>query len=260
MIDTIKQKLSEIEKTHDVKILFAAESGSRAWDFASPDSDYDVRFIYARPYTDYLKLNPSRDVIELPINDDLDINGWDVKKALSLLNKSNISIFEWFGSPIRYKTSEWSDRLEDALPDLFNPREAVYHYYRMAKKCDIAALDIDHVSVKKYLYALRAGLAADYIIRNKTVPPIKFFDLVCAYPDMNPDIRKMILYLRDLKSYSCEDNKVPKNLTLNQFIHTLIDNAHENVNLMRTPYSEDTFNAQMAYLDRMMLNALDIRE
>ena len=260
MIDVIKQKLSEIEKTHDVKILFAAESGSRAWDFASPDSDYDVRFIYARPYTDYLKLNPSRDVIELPINDDLDINGWDVKKALSLLNKSNISIFEWFGSPIRYKTSEWSDSLEGTLPDLFNPREAVYHYYRMARKCDMTALDNDHVSVKKYLYALRAGLAADYIIRNKTVPPIKFFDLVLEYPGIDPDIRKTILYLMELKSYSCEDNKVPKNLELNVFIHSLIGKASENADSMKTEYSEDTFNAQMAYLNRMMLNALDIRE
>lgn len=95
----IKEKLLEIEQRESCRILLAVESGSRAWGFASPDSDYDVRFIYVRDKDSYLKLNRSRDVIELPINDVLDINGWDVDKTLKLLHNSNPTVFEWFSSP-----------------------------------------------------------------------------------------------------------------------------------------------------------------
>ena len=92
--ETIIRKLHEIEKTENVRILLAVESGSRAWGFASPDSDYDVRFIYVRPKEDYLRLEKIRDVIELPLDDVLDINGWDLQKALRLLYKSNPTLFE----------------------------------------------------------------------------------------------------------------------------------------------------------------------
>ena len=78
----IKQKLNEIEKIENVQIIMAVESGSRAWGFASPDSDYDVRFIYVREAEDYLKLKPLRDVIEWQLDEVYDISGWDLKKAL----------------------------------------------------------------------------------------------------------------------------------------------------------------------------------
>ena len=84
----IHEKLHEIEKRENCRILLAVESGSRAWGFASTDSDYDVRFIYVRDKESYLKLNRPRDVIELPINDVLDINGWDVEKTLKLLESN----------------------------------------------------------------------------------------------------------------------------------------------------------------------------
>ena len=98
----IVQRLHEIEEREHVRILLAVESGSRAWGFASPDSDYDVRFLYVRTMTDYLRLDPVRDVIEQPINDLLDMNGWDLQKALRLLYKSNPTLFEWLKSPIVY--------------------------------------------------------------------------------------------------------------------------------------------------------------
>ena len=95
MRELILEKLKQIEKDHHVKILLAIESGSRAWGFASPDSDYDVRFIYVGSKNDYLRLDERRDVIELPINEELDINGWDLPKALRLFYKSNPTLFEW---------------------------------------------------------------------------------------------------------------------------------------------------------------------
>ena len=98
MIARIKDKLLEIEKTEHVKILLAVESGSRAWGFASPDSDYDVRFIYIRPKEDYLKLNEPKDVIEWQLDEVLDINGWDIKKALIQFRRKSSSLFLRYSS------------------------------------------------------------------------------------------------------------------------------------------------------------------
>ena len=102
MKDIILRELKKIEAQENVKIIMAIESGSRAWGFASPDSDYDVRFIYVRKEEDYLKLEKTRDVIEWKLDDVLDINGWDIKKALQLLHNSNPTVFEWCASPIVY--------------------------------------------------------------------------------------------------------------------------------------------------------------
>ena len=106
----IPEKIAEIEQKENVKILHCVESGSRAWGFSSPDSDFDVRFIYVRPKEFYLRLDQTRDVIEWQLDDVLDINGWDLKKALTLLYKSNPTLFEWNNSPIVYKTTpEWAE-------------------------------------------------------------------------------------------------------------------------------------------------------
>ena len=110
MKEIILNKLKEIEEKENVKIIHCIESGSRAWGFASPDSDYDVRFIYMRPIEYYLRLDETRDVIEWQLDDTLDINGWDLQKLFKLLYKSNPTVFEWNGSSIVYKTTdEWQN-------------------------------------------------------------------------------------------------------------------------------------------------------
>ena len=119
----IKEKLGEIEKQENIRILFAVESGSRAWGFASQDSDYDVRFIYVRQKEDYLKLEAVRDVIELSIDDILDINGWDLQKTLRLLYKSNPILFEWFSSPIIYMETEFADQFRSIMANFFQANE-----------------------------------------------------------------------------------------------------------------------------------------
>ena len=106
----IQEALRKIEKQEGVRILYAVESGSRAWGFASPDSDYDVRFIYVRPAGDYLRLDEIRDVIEWQMDEVLDINGWDLRKALRQFARGNATLFEWSGSPEIYKTTrDWED-------------------------------------------------------------------------------------------------------------------------------------------------------
>ena len=133
MREKIQAQLRRIEVQEKVRILFAAESGSRAWGFASPDSDYDVRFIYIRSQQDYLKLKPDRDVIELPLDPVLDINGWDLQKTLRLLYKSNPTLFEWISSPIIYLETAFAGRLRNLAGNYFFPKKAIYHYISMAE-------------------------------------------------------------------------------------------------------------------------------
>ena len=107
---SIKEKLSQIEARENIRIIYACESGSRAWGFASPDSDYDVRFIFVRPVEDYLRVKELPDYIDAELNEVYDINGWDLKKFFKQLYKSNPVIFEWADSPIVYRTSEEWER------------------------------------------------------------------------------------------------------------------------------------------------------
>ena len=159
MEQIIRQRLYEIEKTQNVRILFAVESGSRAWGIASPDSDYDVRFIYVRPKNDYLRLDELRDVIELPIDDELDINGWDLKKALALLYRSNPTLFEWLSSPVIYLKTRFSEDFKELAADYFSKKKSLYHYVSMAKGNYRGYLKGDIVKAKKYFYVLRPVLA-----------------------------------------------------------------------------------------------------
>lgn len=110
----IREKLREIEEKEQVFILLAVESGSRAWGIASPDSDYDVRFIYVRKPEDYLRLDPVKDVIEWQLDEVLDINGWDLKKALIQFQRGNAALFEWAQSPIVYQKSLSWDKVYEA--------------------------------------------------------------------------------------------------------------------------------------------------
>jgi predicted nucleotidyltransferase len=134
MIDTISSQLKMIEESYQVRILYALESGSRAWGFASLDSDYDVRFLYVHPVEWYLSIRDQRDVIEIPITDSLDINGWDLKKALKLFCKSNSPLLEWLRSPIVYRDVEGlAESLRNLIPTCFSPKNGMYHYLHMAK-------------------------------------------------------------------------------------------------------------------------------
>ena len=132
MREIILEKLKDIETKENVRILLAVESGSRVWGFASPDSDYDVRFIYVRPREDYLRLEKARDVIELPLEGELDINGWDLDKTLRLLRASNPTLFEWFSSPIVYRDTEFADEFRSVMQEYFSSKRGLSHYLSMA--------------------------------------------------------------------------------------------------------------------------------
>ena len=192
--EEIGEKLKEIEEKENVKILHCVESGSRAWGFASPDSDYDVRFIYVHQADWYLKLEKTRDVIEWQLDDVLDINGWDLKKTLTLLHSSNPTIFEWNQSPIVYKTtSEWKV-VSDIINNYFVQKSGLHHYLSTAKGNYREYLKGDIVRVKKYFYVLRPILACKCILKNQTPPPMLFSELTdaCLEEEMKEPVRELL--------------------------------------------------------------------
>ena len=167
--------LRRLEADHDVKVLFACESGSRGWGFASPDSDYDVRFIYVNRLSWYLTVEAGRDVIEQPISGDLDVNGWDLRKTLQLLRQSNPTLLEWLRSPIVYsEEADAAARLRALAEEGFSAVRGYHHYVSMAKKNFREHLRGEEVRYKKYLYVLRPLLAARWIRDRRGVPPMRF--------------------------------------------------------------------------------------
>ena len=179
----IPAKLKEIEERENIRILHCIESGSRAWGFASPDSDYDVRFIYVRPPEFYLRLDKTRDVIEWQLDDTLDINGWDIRKALQLLHNSNPTLFEWNNSPIVYRTTpEWAE-LSTLILRYFQSKTGLYHYLSTARRNYREFLRGEQVRLKKYFYVLRPLLACLWILEKQTPPPMAFSALAAECLD-----------------------------------------------------------------------------
>jgi predicted nucleotidyltransferase len=175
MKENIVKELKKIENEEQVKILFAVESGSRVWGFPSKDSDYDVRFIYLHHPEWYLSIYEKRDVIEYPINNLLDIGGWDIRKALRLLKRSNPALMEWISSPIVYlEQFSFLEQLKDLMVYHFSPKASMYHYLHMAIGNYNDYLQHEKVRIKKYFYVLRTILACTWLENNKTMPPIEF--------------------------------------------------------------------------------------
>lgn len=232
MVDKIKEKLNEIEKRENVKILHCVESGSRAWGFASPDSDYDVRFIYIRPKEFYLRLDDPRDVIEWQLDDTLDVNGWDVKKALQLLNKSNPTLFEWNSSPIVYRTTDDWQKISSVINDFFTQKAGLYHYLSTAKGNYREYLKGETVKLKKYFYVLRPILACKWIIDKGTPPPMLFSVLMNEYLDesVKPDVLKLL----DIKINSPEIQTGPRFEKINEYVEKTICEVEEIINSMPT--------------------------
>lgn len=202
----IQSKLTALEAKYDVQILFAIESGSRAWGFPSPDSDYDVRFIYAHQPDWYLSIEPKRDVIELPIDGDWDINGWDIRKALGLLIKPNPVMLEWLSSPIQYRWNEVvCERLKTFAAKTTYGESCLHHYRNLAtKQWDKHVRDNTDVNLKKYFYILRPALAISWIKHvPNTPPPMNLHELV-AGQNLSSGLIGHIETLLDLKSKAKE--------------------------------------------------------
>lgn len=179
MKEKITACLRMVEREYGVRVLFAVESGSRAWGFASPNSDWDVRFIYAHPQDWYLSVHERRDVIERMLPDDIDLSGWDLRKAMRLFYKSNPPLLEWLDSPHIYmEQGILRGLMLNARDAMFKPEAGVYHYLAMARRNWKEYLQGYEVRLKKYLYVLRPLLACSYIEREGKMAPMRFADLL----------------------------------------------------------------------------------
>lgn len=193
----IDQLWDHLEGEQGLEILFACEAGSRAWGFASPDSDYDVCFIFRRPFWDNFRVLPDPDTVDGPRLDGLDASGWDVRKALALLAKSNAALLEWLHSPVIYRAEKsFLEDLRALARDFFEPRVLVQHYTGMARTLCGRDLGADRATAKEYLHALRACLSARHVLEQGTPPPVKFRDLLNA---VEGDVRTAIEELRQQK-------------------------------------------------------------
>lgn len=236
MKNLIIDKLSEIGQSQNVEILYACESGSRAWGFASPDSDYDVRFIYIHSEDHYLGIDEQRDVIELPINELLDISGWELRKTLRLFRKSNAPLFEWLQSPVIYSQHDgFTSELKDLMPRYFSPRAMVHHYLSMAKGVFEGELSTETVKLKKYFYALRPILACRWILEKGNVPPMELGKLRVL---LENDLQGIVDDLLRQKSQVDEKFLIKSIKELNDFIRAQIDYCESNVPVLNSTASD----------------------
>lgn len=220
MKETILSHLNEIESTENIRIVYACESGSRAWGFPSADSDYDVRFLYVRPAEWYLSIDEKRDVIERPINDGLDICGWDLKKALRLFRKSNPPLLEWLGSPIIYlEKHSVAEKMRRLAAEHYSPTACLYHYLHMARGNFREYLQGDEVRVKKYFYVLRPILAMNWIERGLGIVPTDFNVLVDQLV-MDPELRSEIDRLLAAKRAGAELDRGPRIAPISEFVES----------------------------------------
>lgn len=250
MREKIQEQLRRIEEAENIKILLAVESGSRAWGFASPDSDYDVRFIYIRRLEDYLRLDAIRDVIELPINDVLDINGWDLQKTLRLLHKSNPTLFEWFSSPIVYQKTEFADKFRDLMMHYFSSKKTMYHYVSMAEGNYREYLKGDLVRAKKYFYVLRPVLACQWILDWGTPPPMLFSELLKA--ELPVELIDVVNQLLELKMNSPEVKLVKRISEINEYLDESIPSIKRAVRLLEDSLTPDWNELNQLFLQELM--------
>ena len=193
MLFLVPRKLKEIEKEYGVRILYAAESGSRAWGTNSETSDFDVRFIYIRPREDYLRLEGMRDVLEFPIADGWDMCGWDLTKTLRLLHNSNSQVYEWFASPVVYVDEGFSDRFRPVLDACFSMKTTVNHYLHQADLKGKKRQRTDEPKVKHYLYSLQHIAAAQWVLQHHGPVPVSFRMLMEDLPASIREYAEMLL-------------------------------------------------------------------
>ena len=201
----VMEKLHELEEKEHVRTLYAAETGSRAWGFPSKDSDWDVRFIYVHPLSWYVSVASGRDVIEYMSDDRLlDLVGWDIKKALTMLRRCTPSLNEWLNSPLPYYIDqEFLDRVKSLENDTFYAKRGMYHYYSLALNVAKEKLEGHDCRMKPFLYYLRGLLACRWIEKYMTPPPVFFHELMQA-TILDKDVKSKVESLVNLKRESEE--------------------------------------------------------
>lgn len=227
MRDRILKEIQKVKEERNIRILFACESGSRGWGFASPNSDYDVRLVYMNPREDYFKINEPKDNFVLPIVDELDINGWEIRKFLRMIAKSNATPLEWLQSPIIYEEEEGEkEKLMQLVKEHFIPKSTVHHYLGLASNSLKRGLAGELIDIKKYFYVLRPLLAARWIVEQGTVPHMVFENLRTTLSGKD-ELQAAIDELLVRKAKAMEGDFTTPIPIIQDFIHNEIDRCTE---------------------------------
>lgn len=198
MHDLIVTKLTEIEKERHIKLLYVIESGSRAWGFPSTNSDYDVRGIFLNPYDNYLSVDEPKETFEWIENEWFDVGGWDLRKTLRLLRRSNSVLLEWLQSPITYKTyNNIQAELLELATHYYQPKAALYHYRGVAKTTGNNFAN-EPIRLKKWFYVVRSLIAAYWAVTESTIPPMQLEKLLVKLPsDTQQEIKELVIFKQD---------------------------------------------------------------
>jgi len=233
MHSTILSHLEDIERKHNVRVLLAVESGSRARGLFSDESDWDLRFVYVNSLDWYLNVNEGRDVIEEMFDDDIDMVGWELRKTLRLFQKSNPSLMEWLHSPVIYRADEvFLSRMRALEPKYFNPIKTMYHYESLYIKHDKRYLQDSANPLKRFLHYLRGILSCRWLEEHKTMPPVLFSELVQATVE-NDSIRQKINELIALKQQTKQNDNLEVDASLVEYARHLADHFEQTISSYR---------------------------
>jgi len=226
MEEKIKKYLSDLEKEKGIEILLACETGSRAWGFPSPDSDFDVRIIYKHDKDWYLSLTEEKDTIEYFLeNNEIDISGWDLRKSLRLLAKSNPPLLERIQSPIIYKVDkEFLTGINSVAQKTYSRIATIHHYLSMAKKAFEEVTNTEEYKLKSFFYALRASVACLWILEKEEIPPIEFGKMLNRL-DFPANLKTRIGELIEIKSTISETYRHQGETVLIEFMKACIQRS-----------------------------------
>lgn len=227
MHDRIEEKLHQLELEKKIRVLFSCESGSRAWGFPSPDSDYDVRLVYTHDIAWHLQIGKTRDTIEQLQPGDIDLGGWELKKALTLFASCNLPLNEWLGSPTAYReTGSFRTDVMNLIPEYFNGRKALHHYFSLAANTSKKELFGSEIRIKKLFYILRPVYACLWILRSHTMPPTTFPAMLqqgLAIRNIEAEIQEMMR----AKETAIECDKVTLSPSFENWIQTSLTEIEE---------------------------------
>lgn len=247
----IARRLRAVEQERGLRILFACESGSRAWGFASTNSDFDVRFIYTMPVESYLQLRPPKDAFDLHTDGDYDLAGWDIRKTAELMRKSNPPLLEWLDSPIIYEADgHISSRLIELRETYFDPKKTAFHYLSLAAGIWKKYLADDPTPKrKKYLYILRPLACIRFIELHNAQPPT-LFDRVLGAIDWPDEAMSAVNDLVVAKRAAEELGQMPADPVLTRHIPLWLEAAE------RTAEALPTNDTPTASLDQLIWDAV----
>lgn len=237
MQQTILTKLDDIQQEHGIKLLFACESGSRGWEFPSADSDYDVRFIYIRPYKFYLSVLDRKYDLRFPIDDELDMYGWDIRKVLQLIRKSNTTPFEWLQSPVVYRQSAgFKDELWLLCQHFFSQRSNIHHYLGIARGALDDLTPGGDIKIKKLFYVLRPLLAAKWCLEQNGIAPMTIGPLMTLLP---ANLQQQVSDLIAIKKNASEQFII----TISNDLKEYIDKEFSRISAASGSLARDQFSA-----------------